>query len=310
VLGLVDMTSPVLFHIGYHKTATTWMQRMFFIPKYGFQQIATHEDVDKHIVAPHGFDFDPRPMAQMIDEKRSRLSNAHVPVVSSEILSGQPFFGGLSSDVYANRIKEISPDARVLVSIRSQNRILVSCYMQYLLRGGTMSPKQFFEGKRVVEFYAFRPDHFEYDRLVAYYFNLFGPENVHVTTQESLSRNPDAAAADIAVFSENSQFTRLDDRDTRAEGKSYPEYAAPLLRRINHIQTSALNPNPIVSVGHTPRGLYRGVGYVMKRPLMAKAMANYKPVTEYVEKAFRGHYTESNRRLRDLLPRLDLSAYA
>lgn len=304
------MSAPVLFHIGYHKTATTWMQRLLFVPKYGYEQVADHDDVDRHIVAPHGFDFDPRPMADLIDGKRRRLSNAAVPVVSSEILSGQPFFGGLSSDVYADRIRAISPDARVLVSIRSQTKILVSVYMQYLLRGGTMSPRQFFEGRREVEFYAFRPDHFEYDKLVAYYFNLFGSGNVHVTTQESLGRDPNAAAADIAAFSHNSQFTRLDPADMRAHARSYPEYAAPLLRRVNHIQTSALNPNPIVSVGQTPFGLYKLVGYGMRRSLVAKAMANYRPVTDYVESAFRNRYTESNARLRSLLPRLDLSAYA
>ncbi len=305
------MSAPVLFHIGYHKTATTWMQRMLFVPKYGFEQIATHEDVDAHIVAPHGFDFDPRSMAEMIDAKRRRLSNAAVPVVSSEIMSGQPFFGGLSSDVYAQRIKAIAPDARILVSIRSQTKILVSCYMQYLLRGGTMSPRQFFEGKRAVEFYAFRPDHFEYDKLVAYYQGLFGRDNVHVTTQESLSRDANAAAAEIAAFSDNTLFAGLDAADMRVNAKSYPEYAAPVLRRINHVQTSDLNPNPVVSLGQTPFGLYKLAGYAMRRGPLAAMMKTYRPVTDYVERAFKGHYTESNRRLRGLLPaHMDLSAYA
>jgi hypothetical protein len=305
------MSAPVLFHIGYHKTATTWMQRLLFVPKYGFEQIATHEDVDRHIVAPHGFDFDPRPMAEMIDMRRRRLSNSSVAVISSEIMSGQPFFGGLSSDVYADRIKAISPDARILVSIRSQTKILVSCYMQYLLRGGTMSPRQFFEGRREVEYYAFRPEHFEYDKLVAYYFNLFGPENVHVTTQESLSRDPGRVAAEIAAFSDNRQFAGLDERDTRTSGKSYPEYAAPILRRINHIQTSTLNPNPVISVGRTPYGLYKLAGYAMKRRPVEALMKSYRPVSDYVEETFRGRYTDSNRRLRALLPgHMDLSAYA
>jgi hypothetical protein len=305
------MSAPVLFHIGYHKTATTWMQRMLFVPKYGFEQVATHEDVDTHIVAPHGFDFDPRPMAEMIDVKRRRLSNAAVPVVSSEIMSGQPFFGGLSSDIYAQRIKAIAPDARILVSIRSQPKILVSCYMQYLLRGGTMSPRQFFEGKRPVEFYAFRPDHFKYDKLVGFYQDLFGPENVHVTTQESLSKDANAAAAAIAAFSDNTQFPGLTAEDMRVNAKSYPEYAAPVLRRINHIQTSDLNPNPVVSLGQTPFGLYKLAGYAMRRKAVERVMKNYRPVTDYVQRHFKGHYTESNRRLRDLLPaHMDLSAYA
>lgn len=69
-----------------------------------------------------------------------------VPVISSEILSGHPFSGGIASDDYARRLKAIAPDAKILVSIRSQMRILTSVYMQYLLRGGTMGPELFFAG--------------------------------------------------------------------------------------------------------------------------------------------------------------------
>ena len=46
--------------------------------------------------------------------------------------------------------------------------------MQYLLRGGTMSPELFFAGDPELGFYGFRPEHFEYHRLVKLYQDLFG----------------------------------------------------------------------------------------------------------------------------------------
>ena len=48
---------PVL-HIGYHKTGTTWMQRVLFHPDFGFAQVTGHEEVSRHITAPHTFEFD------------------------------------------------------------------------------------------------------------------------------------------------------------------------------------------------------------------------------------------------------------
>lgn len=287
------------------------MQQLLFVPKYGYQQIATHAEVNDLVVAPHGLRFSPKPMRDLIETKLSSLSNALVPVISSEILSGHPFYGGLESDVYAERLHRIEPSARILLSIRAQSKALVSIYMQYLLRGGTMTPRQFFEGKTDIAYYAFRPEHFEYDRLVAHYQTLFGETGVHVTTQESLRADMNGAAADIAAFSENTQFGGLADADRRVHAKSYPEYAVPVLRRVNHIQSSTLNPNPILSLGHTPGGLYRLSGYVLKRRVFERMLAGYEPVTAYVSRAFAGHFDESNRRLGDLMRgRLDLSAYA
>lgn len=303
--------TTLLLHIGYHKTATTWLQRMLFVPKYGYRQLVGHEEVNRLVVAPHGLRFDPQPMRDIIDAETRTLSNALVPVISSEILSGHPFYGGLESDVYANRLKAISPNARIMVSVRSQKRVLVSVYMQYLLRGGTMTPAQFFGGKTDVAYYAFRPEHFEYDRLVSHYQSLFGAGNVHVTTQESLKADMSAAAAEIAVFCDNVQFTGLEDADQRVSAKSYPEYAVPVLRRVNHVQSSTLNPNPIVAFGHTPGGLYKLAGFAMKRPVMARLLSQYRPVSDYVEQAFDGYFSASNKRLYDITRgRLDLSDYA
>ena len=287
------------------------MQKLLFVPKYGFQQIAGHKEVHENIVAPHGLRFDPAPMRELIDKGVRSLSNALVPVISSEILSGHPFYGGIGSDVYADRLKQVAGDGRILVSVRSQTKVLVSVYMQYLLRGGTMNCADFFEGKTDFGYNAFRPEHFEYDRLVEYYQTLFGDENVHVVTQESLKADMNAAASDIAQFSDNTQFTGLASEDRRVQAKSYPEYAVGVLRRVNHVQSSTLNPRPIVKIGHTPGGLYKFVGYTMKQKLVERALGNYTPVSDYVQKRFAGHYAASNARLFDLSRgRLDLSEYA
>ncbi|MGB0440235.1 MAG: hypothetical protein ACPGFC_09065, partial [Paracoccaceae bacterium] len=110
------MTHPLLFHVGYHKTATTWMQRKLFTPTYGYRQLAEHEDVWRDVVRPHGFRFDPAAMRDLLAARAQDLAPGEVPVVSSEILSGHPFQGGHENDVYAERLARIAPNARILIS--------------------------------------------------------------------------------------------------------------------------------------------------------------------------------------------------
>ena len=99
----------LLIHVGYHKTATTWMQASLFRPHHGFAPILDHDDVFRLITAPHGLVFDPS--AAAADEIAARTYAAPpnlVPVISSEILSGQPFFGGRESDAFAERLARAS----------------------------------------------------------------------------------------------------------------------------------------------------------------------------------------------------------
>lgn len=304
------MTAPVLVHIGYHKTATSWMQQRLFVHEHGYHQIARHREVWDHIVAPHGLLFDPEGMRGVIRAGLGDLPAGTVPVISSEILSGHPFFGGMGSDDFARRLKAIAPGAKILISIRAQLRILTSVYMQYLLRGGTVSPELFFAGDPELGFYGFRAEHFEYHRLVKLYQDLFGVGNVHVITQESLKSDMDGATERLAAFAGNGHFTGVLPTHRSAYAPSYPEYAVPVLRRINKLQKSVLTPAPTLRLGTTPDGFYRAFGYVLRRPPFSWLLGNYHPVSVHVEKVFNGRFDDSNRELQKLIRHpLDLSGY-
>lgn len=304
------MPQRILFHIGYHKTATTWMQRLLFFPVHGFHPLANHDQVSEYITAPHGLRFDPGPMQRLIAGGLKFVPPNGVPVVSSELMSGNPFFGGRESDAYADRIKAIAPDARILISIRAQLRILPSIYMQYLTRGGTMSWQKFFEAPASRGYFGFDLAHFEYDRLVARYQTLFGAENVYVLPQESIAADMEAAARGLAKFCENADFHGLSREAHQIRMASYPEHAAPFLRRANHLQRSVLLPNPIFAAGETPGGLYKAVGYVLKMPPLARRLKSHQPVSRYVQDRFTGRFADSNARLAALTGgKLDLSKY-
>jgi len=294
---------PMLIHIGYHKTATTWMQKHLFMPTHGYQQVMGHQDVFDMIVKPHGLRFDPElaRAALKVD------TGTKVPVISSEVLSGHPFQGGHESDVYAERLAAIAPNAKILVSIRDQMSIIPSVYMQYLQ---TMPFDRFYEGTDRPGYFGFTPEHFEYDVLVAHYQNLFGAENVYVMTQESLKTDMEGAASDLALFAGAHEYTDLAVSARKVHAASYPEYAAGALRRTNHVQTSTLNPRPIVSFGQSPDGLFKVAGGIARRWPIKPLLAGRKPISEYVAKRFEGRYVDHNKRLAEIVQNsVDLSKY-
>lgn len=303
-------TPPLLIHIGYHKTATTWMQRSLFTPEHGYRQIFGHDVVWAQIAGPHGLLFDPAPARASIAAGMRMVQPGEVPVISSEILSGHPFLGARESDTFARRLAQIAPEAQVLITIRDQMRILPSVYMQYILRGGTQPWTTFFEGQSEPGYLGFVPEHFEYHRLVALYQDLFGSSHVHILTQESLRMGRDEALGALAAFAGASRWQGLSMEAARPVGESYPEFGVGILRRINHVQSSTLHPRPILSLGRTPHGLYKLAGYLMKQTVLSQPFGQYKPVTAYVRDRFAGRFAESNRALAALMgPKVNLSGY-
>lgn len=285
------------------------MQSKLFQPEFGYAKLAGHAEIFEHIVQPHGLWFDPAAMRDLIARESAKLGG-EVPVISSEILSGNLFQAGLGSDVYAERLAQIAPQARILISVRNQMRILPAVYMQYIVRGGTMPYDLFFEGAKTVGYHGFAPEHFQYDRLVAKYQTLFGAENVHVLTQESLKADMEGTAQALADFAGNTGYGGLTPAARAVYAPSYPEYAAPVLRRINHIQESPLNPTPVIALGTTPGVIYRAAGFVSRHAPMASVFGARKPVSDYVKRRFAGVYSDSNARLSDICANaIDLSGY-
>jgi hypothetical protein len=303
-------TPPLLIHIGYHKTATTWLQSQFFRDHHGFKKILDHQEVFDLITRPHGLAFDPAYVRKELARRIAEIADDMVPVISSEILSGNPFFGGRESDVFADRLARIWPEARILITIRSQLRILPSVYMQYLQRGGTLHHSRFFTEEGELGYTWFSPIHFEYDRLFSKYQDLFGKKFVYVMQQELLAKNPEQACSDFARFSQAKKYDGLIKDSTKTRGASYPEYSAWALRRVNQLQGSVLNRQPIVKLGTNPDGLYRATGHVFSRPILKKMYADRRPVSLWVRKAFAGKFAESNRKLAETSCNdLDLSDY-
>jgi hypothetical protein len=308
LLGL--MHRPLLIHIGYHKTATTWLQRALFTSERGYRPLITQEDVFELLILPHGLTFDGCYAKAHIAARRECEAGLNVDVISSEMLSGHPFYGGRESDLYARRLHEVAPDALILISIREQFSAMTSIYMQYLTRGGTMPPSRFFASEPVVGYFTFSPEHLQYHRLIGLYRDLFGAERVLVIAKETLDKSPADVIARIGAFCGNDTQQHLDAAATRREAASYPEYAASLLRRINQFRSGAVNPAPLLDLGAASKQLYRATGTLARTGFMETLCGRRKPVTSIVAERFQGRFAESNRALKKMLAaEIDLTGY-
>ena len=293
-------------HIGYHKTATTWLQRRVFIPQLGFTPLLDHSDVDRLIIQPHDLDFDLGPARSALQHHRKSAPAGACQIVSSETLSGHPFYGGRQSAALAKRLHEVAPDAQIIVTVRSQETMLPSVYMQYLQRGGTLNCQAFFAGTMGYGYPGFEWEHFCYDRLIALYQSLF--KRVHVMTYEQLAHTPDQALLELAK-SLNHPIPPLPRAGTQRVSTSLPQALAPLLRGINQTRISTLNPAPAIALTREPGWMYRALTAGAKVRL-AQAFLKARPVDAYVRNHFKEVFTDSNRRLNEITDgQLDLSEY-
>ena len=194
-------TSP-LIHIGYHKTGTTWLQRhLFNCREAGYSTPIQRGDILGALVEPNQLDFDAMACrSRLAPLLASESEKGLTPVVTCERLSGNPHSGGYDTWQIAHRMVDVFPEARVLIVIREQISIILSCYKQYVKVGGTMPIETYLHPPHDFKVPRFDFRHFAYDRSIRLYQNLFGPERVLVLTYEQFQSNGAEFVKRIASF--------------------------------------------------------------------------------------------------------------
>lgn len=188
------MPQPTLVHIGYHKTATNWFQRLFY-PAVRNYRYLHRRHARAAFTEDHAFQFDPA-----LALTRLEAPSAEGLILCEEELSGNLHNGGLYgflSKEIAHRIKTTLPTAEIVIFIRSQTEMIGSVYKQYVKEGGTHSPRRYLFPYEHLDPNGFTPkktplfafQHYDYRLLINHYRAVFGPERVHVFLYEEFSRN-------------------------------------------------------------------------------------------------------------------------
>jgi hypothetical protein len=302
----IDEPRP-LVHIGYHKTGTTWLQRSVFDDLPGFQRPWKQGDLIRILVRVHDLDFDADAARRELAEVRSRAARPEVlDVVSLERLSGNPHSGGYDSRAIADRVGATFPEARVLIVIREQMRMIVSSYKQFVSVGGALSLGAYLDPPRRAERVPqFRFSQFEYDRLIAHYQTMFGADRVLVLPYERLAADPVEFVATIASFGDAAVGGEVS-----AEPKHPSSSAAALAlrRRLNlFLVRDQLNPAALVDSRRVREGVSRLTRAVNRRLPQGLRDASERRLQAQVSEAIAGRFEDSNRRT-TALTGLDLAS--
>ena len=171
------MSDSVVIHVGYHKSASTFLQQIFGLAPVNYF-FPSRETLD-YMQSP---EFDAADFRARFEKKSG---NRSVSVISHEELSGHPH-GHDSVDPYlvARNMQSLYPDAQVLFTVRNQFRYIRSIYSYRVGVKGEdwRSYSRFVREEGEAGLY----EKLEYDGLVSYYHELFGPDNVTVLPMEFL----------------------------------------------------------------------------------------------------------------------------
>ena len=249
------MAPRVAFHIGYHKTATTW-----------FQRVALPRHPDIHIFLTQGFARDPFLRDIVFTPDRSfdaghakecfdrQIAELGVPddgvvVVSEERLSGHAATGGFDAFRIAERLAQVVPDAKVFCGVREQLSMIESEYLQLLQEGSLARLNWLLDFEPLAaSLPGFDLGHYEYDALADHYAELFGPGHVRLFEFSAMTGNPRGYLDEVSGFLEIDRWPALTDEElSRRVNRAVPRRLLGLRRFLNHFERRPLNPHPVVA---------------------------------------------------------------
>jgi hypothetical protein len=298
-----------VIHIGYHKTGTSWLQKHFFSNKdLNVYLIPRKSKVLSELIKTHPFDFKPASILEKLRPEFEKCQiEAKIPVISKERLSGNPHSGGYDSKEIANRLYDCFPEARIIIVIREQREMILSCYKTYIKKGGLCKLKDYINPKYDDRRPQFRLENFKYDRLIGYYQNLFGTRNVLVIPYELFRSEPEIFIKRITDFCKIELCTELP--FGRFVNPSSNAFSIELKRRINlFITRDSLNgysPYAITGLKGLSNRILGLTNRMAPKMLYKRKESDHK---EYIKSKTSGHYNESNRITSELIG-IDLSIY-
>ncbi|MGZ4675038.1 MAG: sulfotransferase [Acidimicrobiia bacterium] len=290
------MVDDVVFHIGYHKTATTWLQEEI-LPRH--PQLArfvaagpTGNPFLRAVIMEPDRSFDPSAARVLFDARVAEIDAAgRVVVVSNEHLSGHAGTGGYDAFRIAGRLAATVPEAKVFFVVREQVSMIESEYRQLVFEGSPAKLEDLLARPSASMRPGFDLGHYEYDLLADRYVELFGADRVRVFEFSAVVSRPRDFLGELAEFIGIEPWPELpDDVLAHRVNATLPRRLLSTRRALNHLQKSGLNPHPPVALPP-----------FWRTPLWALAMRLPPPrrplLDDETRQRLRARYAESNERL-------------
>lgn len=212
-----SLMKNVIIHVGFHKTGTTFLQHYFkqhpdvwydqsFFEQYRQTGEITIENQIKDC---------------QVTESNVALSEEQLTVWNGVLNPLGAKFQEYNIEAHqkrnAQKLFELYPNAKILITIRGFDTLLQSLYAQYVLNGGVLFFGDFFEVQQKNKLQKL----FNYDYVFSIYSKMFGAKNVLILPYELLKENPAAYIATIEKEFDFPSFTFSTEAINRALPKLY-----------------------------------------------------------------------------------------
>lgn len=297
----------VYLHLGYHKTATTFLQKLVFPRLEGVNYIPLPR-IKKDLRQ-----IRLRTLSDMEIENFyyyfKSFNNGKPLLISYEGLSGSPFSPKKRKRpecVLADLRKIFPPhdaDVSVIIGIREQVALLTSLYVQQLHQGGTSGAKAFI--RRLEKTGSI--ENFHFHRYLRTIEQLFGEERLHVMVYEHFKERRQEELEKLVRFLGETHVPKF---KMEERNKSYGTAQVAVARRLNRFFKTKGNPKGPIPVITLPK-----IGKISPRRLLQNKYSfalHYKryEFPEELQNRLRERYQEGNRELAKMLKRkgIDLPA--
>jgi hypothetical protein len=304
-----DMPPP-LVHVGFPKALSSWLQKHLFKPEQGFINALDSLRTTLSVIDPTPFCFNETAAIRFIEETLAKHPERHrlTPVCSAEALIGNPYCGGYNAKQNADRLKQLFPDARILLIVREQKQLMRSLYKTLVVWGMPHTIKRLLYPRDTSLAPQFNLDFLRFDLATAYYQHLFGADNVLVLPYEAFEQDPHAFVMRIlqhAGREPTEAFKKLPWK--KRLNANQPLLNLYLQRLLNLLLSSPFNyAGPLPS---TEAGVHRRIKRSKQNPFPAFTREWFEnDFRQTVAEAFAGQFGESNARLQQLTG-LDLASY-
>ena len=206
----------IYFHVGMHKTGTTFLQISVFPKLKGINYVSPSTPFDGFL----------------------RLGTDTNHLVSNERLAGRLWATPDEVDHSIHRLNELFPGSKVLMSFREHDGFILSSYKQYLHQGGALNFNDYFDIESDSGF--MKREQFIYRTRIESIARHFG-EMPFVFLLDEIKNNLDGLLHDMGGYL-GAIPPSVDELDRRVLNKGVGYSQARILRMLNQWNRSELNP--------------------------------------------------------------------
>lgn len=296
----------IFIHIGYHKTGTSYLQKVIFpkLDQVNFIRTEDNRQLFWKLYHQDPLNFD---VNKTKDDLQKYMHNSKINLISNENSSGTHHYKYINNKNIADKLFNLFPRAKIIITIRNQFDFIISLYKQYISRGGTVSFKKrigYDNGKihpsYVLHDHRVNLEMFKFNNLINYYAKKFGEENILILLFEEFCFDKHKYLGRIFDFMGIKPRLDFDDMDALIN-KSYGVNQVVIARIFNRFIASQFNRNWIIPPVYIPyfgRLTALGMKKILKSKLSFWLLGDKDiKISEDIKNQIKSYYNESNKKL-------------